>query len=97
MSSGRSVTVAEAKHLLAKSKQVNLEHFVAVLGLWDDAIRSAAGSGRDSVRESELPTIRTPIDPKVFKAARDELKARGFTVSSASDGPNETTYEVSWA
>lgn len=91
------MTAEEARALTKKATSPDDAQVLTVVDLWHAAIKKAAEAGRDSVRESELDRIRTPIKPVARRAAIQILCGQGFEVQQVEDGRNEFTWEVSWA
>lgn len=90
------MTADNARRLTAAALDQDGEKAKLILNLWNTAIEKAANAGERSVRESGLPTLRTPVPAVSYWAARERLKAEGFKVAPVQEGPNESTYEVSW-
>ncbi len=90
------MTADVARELTARAVGVDHDKVRIALSLWYRAIREAAEEGKSCVRESNLGTVRTSMSPRVYAAAREKLIQDGFRIDSVADGPNETTFEVSW-
>lgn len=90
------MTVDDARKMTRDATATDGRKVIIALGQWYEGIAKAAKAGRTSVRESELPRVRTPIPATAWKAARDQFAADGFVVKSVAAGPNEETFEVSW-